>query len=197
MDEPLQEEQLVQNTENKHNQFLPFIFHKKLAIPIFVGLFFLVFGVGAFYVGKHSTNNKQGPYPSIIPTSVQMIFFPTNKPQLIPTSSPTLNIDQVCKKDSDCQIYGAGANCQNSENCPPNYYEGICISGKCVYSKGTFPTVISNNDYLNWLIKNTCFPGPEANNKQWEVFKALGDGTFIYRNSQTREMFRGTENNCE
>ena len=65
------------------------------------------------------------------------------------------------------------------------------------YIKGTFPTVISNNDYLNRLIKNTCFPGPEANNKQWEVFEALGDGTFIYRNSQTREMFRGTENNCE
>lgn len=47
------------------------------------------------------------------------------------------------------------------------------------------------------LLEKTCFAGPEQNNIQWEVSKTFGNGTFIYRNSQTGEMFRGTENQCE
>ena len=181
MNEQIQEQQITQNVEAKQNNFLSFRLHKKLAILMFVGLFFLAFGVSAFYLGKQSVNTIQVPNPSptyvitrpsiyptidnkVLPTvsSIQKLDIdcvtdsdcprafastgqyclkgkcvmddkqPESK-QPTPTSSPTLNIDQVCKKDSDCQIYGAGPNCQNSENCPPNYYEGTCISGKCVY----------------------------------------------------------------
>ena len=96
MDEPLQEEQLVQNTENKHNQFLPFIFHKKLAIPIFVGLFFLAFGVGAFYVGKQSTQTLI--LPSATPSPVTVFTQPT------PTNGQTPTNIQSCQSDTDCYL---------------------------------------------------------------------------------------------
>src|SRR3989338_4326153 len=147
MEEPVQQQQPVQNIENTQHQAFVFHVHKKLALLIFVSLFFLAFGVGAYYVGKLST---QTPIvPSVIPTVAISSPAPTNNqvPTIIPTNTVTDStmppqIDYSCQSDADCVIKDAGSCCGQFPQCMnvnakpnPDFVKKQCekndVSGSC------------------------------------------------------------------
>ena len=149
MDETNQQDQPVQNIEDKYNQRLPFRTHKKVALILFAGLFFLVFGAGSFYIDTLST---QTPIiPSITPTISFMSPIPTNNQvsAISPTSTVTdliipPQIDYSCQSDVDCVIKDAGSccgqflQCMNLNSKPnPDYVKKQCgneTSGSCGFS---------------------------------------------------------------
>jgi len=115
----LPSEQPVKNNENEPDKFIISFFHNKLSIILFFCLFFLAFGVSAFYLGKQSVNTIQVPNPSPTYVITRPSIYPTIDNKVLPTVSPIQKLDVDCVIDSDC----------------PRAYASTgqyCSKGKCV-----------------------------------------------------------------
>lgn len=175
MDEPVTDQQLISPLQPQ----APLIIQPKTIFPIkwiIIGIILLFgVGIGAFWVGRKTTP----VLPFVSPTV--SVWKPSPTLTFSPTAIPTQPINR-CSSNSQCNT-----PCETCEN---KVCKKVIGCDHVIIKPSSRQT-----DYLNWPIKNTCFPGPE--NPTWEIFKTLGDKTFIYRNNQTGEMFRGTENGCE
>ena len=112
------------NIENSQNKFLIFHIHKKIAILIFVGLFILTLGVGAYYTKRNSTvrpsqMNIVTPASQILPTASNQ----NNRPLI--STTPTV-ITNKCLNDNQCK-----APCEK------------CDNGVCTFLMGCHPLISS------------------------------------------------------
>lgn len=184
MDEPTQN--LQQNIVVDHEESKTSIFsiHKKLAIVLFVSMFFLAFGVGAYYMGRQTA---QIPItPSITPTLIAISPSVTNTPVLVVPSTNVINdstlppqTDYSCKSDADCVVKDAGSCCGENPQCMninsnpnPDYAKKRCaelgVDSVCGFRTVTGCKCI-NSKCVNLnptTAKRDCFPQGECSSNQ-------------------------------